>query len=140
MYTVPNQDGAGRRALSNREISKAVHEIYEGLRGQYIDINGATKAVNGDYSRLRHLKTPLSAAALCLLDNMAARSQNIAGTQDVRRKMRLQTAPSERDATLMMKLARARECDPALISDPTAKFQTRDLPPTDVEFFSLDPD
>eukprot|EP00971_Amphidinium_carterae_P312691 6214828-Amphidinium_carterae.1 len=61
-------------------------------------------------------------------------AKNVAGTHEIRRKMRHQThanrvhfgtsicvtfSPSERDNTLMMKLTRARRCDPALNRDDT---------------------
>eukprot|EP00971_Amphidinium_carterae_P051708 1018051-Amphidinium_carterae.1 len=49
-------------------------------------------------------------------------------------------SPSERDNTLMMKLTRARKCDPALTHDDTRNWQGRDQPKLDEEFFTLDAD
>ena len=90
-----------------------------------------------------------------MLANFDARSRNIPGTHQVRNTMRHQThanricygtplfvtfSPSERDTTLMLRLARGRQADPALGADPSKPFPTRDKPGLDVEFFELDPE
>eukprot|EP00971_Amphidinium_carterae_P155382 3081675-Amphidinium_carterae.1 len=79
--------------------------------GTYIDVNGQPKALGGDLTKLRYAKG-LSAGAKKILDNLEARSSNIAGTHEIRKKMRYQThanrvhygtsvfvtfSPSERD-------------------------------------------
>ena len=94
----------------------------------------------------------LSDAARRLLDNIEARSRNIPGTHEVRKIMRHQThayrvcratslfvtfSPSDRDTTLMLKLARARQSDPAIAANKTKTFQSRQKVELDVEFYNL---
>ncbi|CAJ1455037.1 unnamed protein product, partial [Effrenium voratum] len=74
---------------------------------------------------------------------------------EVRKTMRLQThayrvcygtsifltfSPSERDTALMLRLARVREEDPALLRDGAKKFQARGAPALDEEFCRLSPE
>eukprot|EP00971_Amphidinium_carterae_P107952 2137157-Amphidinium_carterae.1 len=49
--------------------------------GTYIDVNGQPKALGGDLTKLRYAKG-LSQGAKKILDNLDARSSNIAGTHD----------------------------------------------------------
>ena len=49
-------------------------------------------------------------------------------------------SPSERDSTIMLRLARTREDDPAMTHDDSRDFQTRDKPDLDVDFLKLDPE
>lgn len=56
MYAVPQEDGKGHRALTNKEIEEGAQEIYRKLQyGVYVDINGENKAVKGDLSKLRRV-------------------------------------------------------------------------------------
>eukprot|EP00971_Amphidinium_carterae_P149495 2964067-Amphidinium_carterae.1 len=57
--------------------------------GTYVDVNGQSKALGGDLTKLRYVKG-LSPAAKKILD-LEARSGNIAGTHEIRKKMRYQT-------------------------------------------------
>ena len=151
MHAVPDGKG-GKRVLTNKEIANAARELLKAaVTGKYRDITGAFKAVNVDFTKLRYVPE-LSAAARRLLDNIEARSRNIPGTHEVRKITRHQThahrvchgtslfvtlSPSERDTTLMLKLARLRQSDPAIAADKTKTFQSRQKPELDVEFYNL---
>lgn len=121
---------------------------------RYKDINGDEKAINGDFSKLRHVPT-LKPAAAKVLTNTEARTRNVPGTHEVRKTMRHQThsyrvayglacfftfSPSERDTTLMLRLARARQSDPALANDQSKAFYQRSQPALDVDFIQLSPE
>ncbi|CAE7250581.1 pfh1, partial [Symbiodinium natans] len=154
MYTIPDERG-GRRPLTNEDILKGVCEIQQKLcRGKYKDVTGEMKAIKGDLSKVRYAPN-LSEAAKKVLDNCEARTRRIPGTHEVRQTMRHQThayrvcygtslfltfSPSERDTTLMLRLARARRSDPAIAQEGSKKFQARDEPDLEVEFCRLDPE
>ncbi|CAJ1444255.1 unnamed protein product, partial [Effrenium voratum] len=113
----------------------------------------AEKPVQGDLTKLRFAN--LKPATRKILANVEARAKNIPGTHEVRKTMRLQThayrvclgtsifltfSPSERDTALMLRLARVREEDPALLRDGAKKFQARGAPALDEEFCRLSPE
>ena len=150
MYAVPDTKAkGGRRMLTGQEIADGVREIYGKLRnGTYVDISGERKPINGDATKLRH-GAGLSEAAQKVMSNVEARARNIPGTHEVRRTMRHQThanrvcygtaifitfSPSERDTTLMLRLARARQADPAVQQDGSAMFQRRNKPALDIDY------
>ena len=147
VYTTYDEDGS-KRPMENHEIVCAADELYRGLIATYIDIAGQRKAVNGELSKLKHVPT-LSAAARTILANAEARSRNIPGTHEVRKTMRKQThanrvcygtsifltfSPSERDCTIMLRLMRGRQSDPALVTHRERVFQERDKPDIDADF------
>ena len=156
MYAMPAGSG-GRvgRMMTNEEIAEGAKEVMRLLRdGKYQDITGSVKAIQGDFTKVRHAVN-LSIAAKKILQNVEARARNISGTHEVRKSMRYQThanrvcfgtaifvtiSPSERDSTLMVRLARARVSDPAVITDGSGLFQRRDVPPLDVDYMRLSPD
>ena len=156
MYSIPDPTADGRlRMMTREEIAKGAMEVYAHLHnGLYNDISGELKPVNGDLTKLRHVPT-LSPAAHKLLSNTEARTRNIPGTQEVRKTMRHQTnanricygtsvfvtfSPSERDTALMVKFARARQSDPAVVEDGSGEFQRRDKPSLDVDYVNLSPE
>ncbi|WP_422020788.1 hypothetical protein [Pyruvatibacter mobilis] len=156
IYAVPEEDGSGRqRMLTNEEICAGARELMGALRvGKYVDIAGELKAIQGDFTKLRHAPA-LSAAAKKLLSNAEARARSVPGTHEVRKTMRHQThanrvcygtaafvtfSPSERDTALMVKLARARQSDPAIAADGSGPFQQRDKPELDVDYARLSPE
>ena len=154
MFTAPDPHNGGTRPLTNEEIIEGVTEVTRHLWGNYVDINGMEKAVNGDLTKLWHIPR-LSTAGKRVLSNMEARTRNIPGTHDVRKTMRHQThanricygtslfitfSPSERDSALMLRLARTRCDDPALLLDEHSRLQHRDLPRLDEDFIRLDPE
>ena len=156
IYAVPEEDGGGRqRMLTSEEICAGARELMGAMHvGKYVDITGELKAIQGDFTKLRHAPA-LSAAAKKVLSNMEARARNIPGTHEVQRTMHHQThanrvcygtaacvtfSPSERDTTLMVKLARARQSDPAIIADGSGPFQSRGKPELDVDFARLSPE
>ncbi|CAK9070711.1 ATP-dependent DNA helicase, partial [Durusdinium trenchii] len=90
-----------------------------------------------------------------MITNLEARTRNVAGTHEVRSTMRHQThayrvkfglaifitfSPSERDSTLMVRMARARPTDPAAVADSRKAFYSREKPQLDVEFCRLSPE
>ena len=122
--------------------------------GKYRDITGELKPVGGDMTKLRHVPT-LGDAARKVLYNVEARTRHIPGTHEVRKTMRHQThanrvcygtaifitfSPSERDTSLMVRLTRARQCDPAVHQDGSAPFQRRTHPQLDVDYMRLSPE
>ena len=155
MYAVPDTDGRGQRPMTPKEIEDGSQEIYRKLHnGVYVDINNDNKAVNGDLSKLRYVPG-LSPAAKKLLNNFEARTRHVPGTHAVRSTMRHQThafrvnyglaifitfSPSERDSTIMVRLARARASDPAIAHDSSRHFYARDKPQLTEEFFRLSPE
>ena len=152
MYSTHDPHTGNKRSFTFTEITNAHIEILRALaKGRYTDIQGEQKPVNGDLSKLQHVKD-LSPAAKRLLLNVQAKSRNIPGTHEVRKTMRHQThanrvcygtalfvtfSPSERDSTLMLRLARARQSDPAVVHDHSSNFQGRSKPDLDVEFCHL---
>ena len=156
MYAVPDPNTPGRnRMLTNSEIAAGSLEVMGKLNnGLYTDITGALKPVNGDFTKLRHV-AGLSPAAQRVLCNTEARTRNIPGTHEVRKTMRHQTnayrvcfgtalfltfSPKESDKSLMVRFARARQSDPAVVVDGSAKFQQRHVPALDVDYLNLSPE
>ena len=141
--------------VAKKEIGQGCKELMTHLRnGKYRDITGEPKAVKGDVTKLRRVPG-LSEAAKKTLANVEARTRNIPGTHEVRKTMRHQThanrvaygaaifltfSPSERDTTLMVRLARARQTDPAILADHTGRFQGRETPELDVDYMRLSPE
>ena len=120
---------------------------------RYVDVNGDEKAVNGDFTKLRYVPN-LSPAALKVLSNTEARTRSVPGTHEIRKIMRHQThsyrvkyglacfftfSPAERDTTIMLRMARARQSDPALLHDKAKALYQRQCPPLDVDFIQLSP-
>ncbi|CAJ1460811.1 unnamed protein product, partial [Effrenium voratum] len=153
MFSAPNADGGGYHSLQPEEIVAGAQELARRLNGTYTDVNGGEKPVRGDLTKLRFAN--LQPAARKILANVEARAANIPGTHEVRKTMRLQThayrvcygtsifltfSPSERDTALMLRLARVREEDPALLRDGAKKFQARGAPALDEEFCRLSPE
>ena len=154
IYAIQREDACGQRMMTLEEIEEGVQEIYRKLRhGVYVDVNNQNKAVAGDLSKLRYVPG-MSVAAQKLLSNTEARTRTIPGTHAVRSTMRHQThayrvnyglaifitfSPSERDQTIMVRMARARLGDPAVADDSSKTFYTREKPQLDEEFFCLSP-
>ena len=119
-----------------------------------MDVNGEHKAIAGDFTKLRYVQN-LTPAAARVLANTEARARNVPGTHEVRKTMRHQThsyrvtyglacfftfSPSERDTALMLRMARARQNDPALSNDSSKAYYQRHLPALDVDFIQLSPE
>ena len=155
IYAMPDADSGALKMMSAAEITQGASEVRRLLRdGCYPDINGCTKYVNGDLSKIHHVPG-LDPCAKKLLMNLEARTRNIPGTQEIRKTMRLEThgnrlvygtstfvtfSPSERDTALMLRLVRAREEDPAIAEDPAKSYYKRTVPNLDVEYMRLSPD
>ena len=154
IYSTPAREGKSQEEI-NKEIAAGAKQIMQSLRhGQYKDITGEMKNVNGDLTKLRHVPG-LPEPAKKLLGDAEARARNISGTHEVRKTMRHQThanrvcygtpifltfSPSERDTALMVRLARARQCDPSIIADGSGPFQQRGKPNLDLDFIRLSPE
>ena len=149
-FAVTGEDGQGMQAMKPNEIVTAAQGLLDKLKGKYIDPTGQQRAIGGDVSKLRFAK--LSPHERKVLDNVEGRARQIPGTHAIRKTMRHQThanrvaygtsvfvtfSPSERDSQLMVRLARARESDPALQNDPVNIFQSRTQPALDVEYWNL---
>lgn len=152
MFTTCDAEGRNRRAMTNKEIEAGVQEVYRKVRdGVYLDTNNEQKAVNGDLTKLRYVPG-LSEAAHKVLNNLEARTRNVPGTHAVRTTMWHQThgyrvkyglsvfitfSPSEKDSALMLRMARARQTDPAIEGDASKPFYARNKPELDVDFCRL---
>ena len=146
---------AGNKRMTAGEIAEGSRQLRAKLAsGTYTDIAGNKKPVNGDFSKVMYADG-LPPAAKKIAENTTAKCRNIPGTHEVRNVMRHEThayrvcygtpifltfSPSERDSTIMLRLARAREDDPAMTHDDNRDFQTRDKPDLDVDFMKLDPE
>ena len=156
MYAIPDAHGRGnRRMLTNKEITDGCLELYNKLHaGTYIDLTGEVKPISQDLTKLRHV-AGLSEAAKKVFSNVEAKTRNIPGTHETRRTMRHQThgnrvsygtalfitfSPSEGGTTLMARLMRARQSDPAVQQDGSAKFQSRSVPDLEVDYMRLSPE
>lgn len=155
VFATRDADTGAVRKLKDIEIEQGVKEIYRNLeQGTYVDVNGQNKAIKGDLSKLRHVPK-LSDAAKKVLMNAEARTRKVPGTHEVRCTMRHQThafrvnyglalfvtfSPSERDTCIMLRMARARQSDPAIVSDPCKAFYKRDKPELDVDYMRLSPE
>lgn len=156
MYAVPDPTAAGgKHWLTNKEIADGSLEILGQLHnGMYTDVTGVLKPVKGDLTKLRHVPG-LSLAAQKVLTNAEARTRRIPGTHEVRKTMRHQTnanrvcygtavfitfSPKEGDSALMVRLVRARQSDPAVAKDGSARFQQRQSPALDVDYLNLSPE
>ena len=118
--------GESGRAITAEELGTGAIEICKALWGKYTDLDGRSKNVGGDMTKVRY--TPgLSAAAKRLLQNVEHTSRKIAGTQETRRQMRFDTnanrirygvpifvtfTPDEAHNCLMLRLSRCRQNDP----------------------------
>jgi hypothetical protein len=152
MFTTQDADGTGHRMMTTKEIQDVVQEVYRKVNnGIYIDSNNEQKAVKGDLTKLRYVPG-LSPAAHKVLNNMEARTRNVPGTHAVRTTMRHQThayrvkyglslfitfSPSETDTAIMLRMARARQTDPAIADDAHKTFYSRQKPELDVDFCRL---
>ena len=134
---------AGSKRMTACEIAEGSRQLRAKLAsGTYTDIAGNKKPVNGDFSKVMYADG-LPPAAKKIAENTTAKCRNIPGTHEVRNIMRHEThayrvcygapifltfSPSERDSTIMLRLARTREEDPAMTHDDSRDFQTRDRP------------
>ena len=116
----------GSSGFSAEDLESAAIEICRRLDGTYVDVHGRRQKVNGDFTKLRHIKD-LSEASKRLLQNLEHTGRQLKGTMEVRKMMRFQThagrirrgvpifitfSPDEKHNMLMLRLYRARENDP----------------------------
>ncbi|CAJ1389069.1 unnamed protein product, partial [Effrenium voratum] len=111
---------------ANKAAVAALRKLRRDLEAE---VEKREKPVQGDLTKLRFAN--LKPAARKILANVEARAKNIPGTHEVRKTMH---------TALMLRLARVREEDPALLRDGAKKFQARGLPALDEEFCRLSPE
>ena len=155
MYVIPDpRTKGGKRMLTNEEIADGSLEIMPYLQnGLYTDITGSLKPVYGDLTKLRRVPG-LGLPAQKVLSNTEAPTRRIPGTHEIRKTMRHQTntyracngtavfisiSPQGNDTSLMIRFARARQSDPAIVEDGNGKFQQRQAPALDIDYMSLSP-
>ena len=154
-FTTRDTEDGSARMMKDQEIEDGIQEIYRNLeKGTYVDVNGENKAIKGDMSKLRHVPH-LSNAAKKVLMNAEARTRKVPGTHEVRSTMRHQThayrvnyglalfvtfSPSERNTCIMLRMARARQGDPAIRNDPCKELYARGKPELDVDYLRLSPE
>ena len=126
------------KSLSELTAGDAEHgakQILEFLcKGVYKDPEGKLQKVSGDMTKVWRCQG-LTSAAKQLLAAVVHTSQRVEGTQEVRRLMRwnlwswgivygqsifVTFSPSEKHSTLMIRLARVRDCDDAKHADDGA--------------------
>ena len=83
----------GTTGFTSEELESAAIEIVRGLEGTYEDVHGRKQKVNGDFTKLRHVKK-LSEAARRLLQNLEHTGRQLKGTMEIRKLMRYQTHAS----------------------------------------------
>ena len=155
MHTAMDNDTGRSRMMTHAEIEKGSKEIHRHLeKGVYVDVAGKHKAVNGDLLKVKYVPN-LSPAATKMLANMEARAKKAPGTHEVRTIMRNEThanrvvhglaqfvtfSPSERDTTIMLRMVRARQSDPAIEQDDARDFYRREKPDLEVDYVRLSPE
>ena len=146
-----DQETQAQRA---EELQQASLSICQALRSKYKTPDGKLRPVNGDLTKVR-LVPGLPPTARKLLANIEHVTSKIPGTQEVRRKMRHMThsyrvvygqpifvtmSPDEKHNSLMLRLSRVRQKDPANCRDAThAKWGRRTNPSVEEDFVSLSP-
>ena len=155
MYATMDNETGRSRMMTHAEIEKGSKEIHRHLeKGVYVDVAGKHKAVNGDLLKVKYVPN-LSPAATKMLANMEARTKKVPGTHEVRTIMRNEThanrvvhglaqfvtfSPSERDTTIMLRMVRARQSDPAIEQDEARDFYRREKPDLEVDYIRLSPE
>ena len=127
-YSAPVYDETKKqyRTLTAQDIEEGAVHLVRALSGQYIDVNGKPRAVNGDVSKLQYVRN-LTPAARKLLGNMRHTARRLPGTQEARRQMRFEIeamrirygvplfvtfSPDESHQLLYIRMARTRAADP----------------------------
>ncbi len=152
IYAYGGRDGQNEDKVSAKDLEAAAISICQALKGKYKGLDGRTHAVNGDMTKVRY-GTNLHPAAKRLLDNLEHTTSKLAGTQEVRKKMRHIThsfrvvygqpifitfSPNEKDSALMLRFSRSREHDPVhKVEASSRKFGGRKFPSLDTDFLRL---
>ena len=140
--TLTQDDGV--KGVDGEQLAKAASEICKALRGSYQSVEGDLRPVAGDLSKA-YYAPGMSPLARRLLLNASHASREIAGTQEIRRRMRfvmhsfrvvfgmpvfITISPDEKQNSIMLRLCRLRKDDPAVIHEPSsAKWFERLQPP-----------
>ena len=137
----------GSTGFTAEELESAAIQIVRALEGTYQDAHGRKQKVNGDFTKLRHVKS-LSEAARRLVQNLEHSGRQLRGTMEIRKLMRYQThagrirrgvpifltfSPDEKHNVLMLRLVRARENDPIHALDHS-QYGRREEPTLDADY------
>ena len=76
--------------VTSAELEAGAISICRSLDGKYKDLDGRLKKVNGDFTKVRYA-LHLNEAGKRLLQNLEHISQQITGTNEVRKLMRYET-------------------------------------------------
>ena len=139
----------GSTGFTSQELESAAIQIVRALEGTYEDAHGRKQKVNGDFTKLRHVKT-LDEAARRLLQNLEHTGRQLRGTMEIRKLMRYQThaarirrgvpifltfSPDEKHNMLMLRLHRARKHDPVYeIDSANLQYGNREKPSLDNDY------
>ena len=125
------EDGEGE--LRGEVLKNAACEISAGLSGKYLGSDGQMRPVGGDLNKVAYVPG-LSQEALRLLQEARHIMGKLPGTSGVRTLMRYRAkamqvaygapvfvtlSPAEKHNYLMLRLARWRRTDPAVVQDPS---------------------
>ena len=150
-YTSVKREG-GHKGFTPKKLEEGAASICNALGGQYKDADGRTKAVAGDFTKVRYA-TSLTQAAKRLLQNLEHATRTIPGTQEVRKIMRYAThagrirrgvpifitfSPDEKHNMPMLRLSRCRRKGPVNLVDPLSRrFGGRLEPELGTDFVAL---
>ena len=142
----------GSLGFTAAELESGAISICQALDGQYRELNGKLKKVNGDFTKVR-FAVKLNEAGRRLLQNLEHTSRQLKGTMEVRKLMRFETnagrvrrgvsifttfSPDETHNTLMLRLHRSRMKDPIHVLDPEHKrFGGRLEPSLDYDYVEM---
>ena len=148
-YNAPVYDEMKKqyRTLTAQDIEEGAVHLVRALNGQYIDVNGKPRAVNGDISKLQYVRN-LTPAARKLLGNMRHAARRLPGTQEARRQMRFEIeamrirygvplfvtfSPDESHQLMYIRMARTRAADPVPAASVWQEWTCgdRNFPPLD---------
>ena len=89
-YSYETKKVGDRRGFTAEELENAAVSLCQALNGKYKDLDGRTRSVGGDMTKIRFAEG-LSPAAIRILQNVEHTTRKIEGTQEVRRSMRHDT-------------------------------------------------
>ena len=90
VYAYSTVENGQSKGFTAEELQDGAISICKALHGKYLDVDGKTKDVRGDMTKVRYV-SGLSKAAQRLLQNIEHTSRKIPGTQETRRLMRYDT-------------------------------------------------
>ena len=132
VYSYSNRKDNDLGQKDCQDLEDAAVSICKAMRGTYTGPDGIRRKVNGDMTKVRYAIEKLSSTAQKLVSNIEHTTRKIAGTHEIRRKMRHMThsyrviygqplfitmSPDEKHNIMYLKLSRTRQKDPVNIHD-----------------------